>query len=129
MEQMEQMEQMEHPVEVPEYDASEVAADSTTQTAEPLTTRGLSVVLPAYNEETVISDTVRRCVEVLSAFAPDYEIIIVDDGSRDRTGQVADELAAANPRVRVIHNKPNRGYGGALIAGFQAITKQLTFFM
>jgi glycosyltransferase involved in cell wall biosynthesis len=86
-------------------------------------------VLPAYNEETVIADTVARCIEALSALAPDYEIIIVDDGSRDRTGQIADELAAANPRVRVVHNRPNRGYGGALIAGFQAVTKQLSFFM
>lgn len=96
---------------------------------EPLTTRGLSVVLPAYNEEAVIADTVRRCVEVCQVVAPDYEIIIVDDGSRDRTGAIADELAAANPRVRTVHNRPNRGYGGALIAGFAAATKSLTFFM
>jgi glycosyltransferase involved in cell wall biosynthesis len=95
----------------------------------PLTTRGLSVILPAYNEEAVIAMTVAQCVEALSVIAPDYEIIIVDDGSRDRTGQIADELAAANPRVRVIQNRRNRGYGGALIAGFQAVTKQLTFFM
>jgi glycosyltransferase involved in cell wall biosynthesis len=98
-------------------------------TSAPLTARGLSVVLPAYNEETVIAGTVRRCVEVLSALAPDYEIIIVDDGSRDRTGEIAAALAAANPRVRVVHNRPNRGYGGALIAGFRAVTKPLTFFM
>lgn len=95
----------------------------------PLTTRGISVVLPAYNEEAVIGATVQRCVDVLSTIAPDYEVIVVDDGSRDRTGQVADELAAANPRVRVVHNRPNRGYGGALIAGFNAASKQLTFFM
>lgn len=95
----------------------------------PLTRRGLSVVLPAYNEEAVIEATVRRCADVLAVLAPDYEIIIVDDGSRDRTGQIADALAAQNPRVRVVHNRPNRGYGGALIAGFNAATKSLTFFM
>ncbi len=95
----------------------------------PLTTRGISVVLPAYNEEAVIADTVRRCADVCQIIAPDYEVIVVDDGSRDRTGAIADELAAANPHVRVIHNRPNRGYGGALIAGFNAATMPLTFFM
>lgn len=95
----------------------------------PLTRRGLSVVLPAYNEELVIGQTVDRCVEVLSVLAPDYEIIIVNDGSRDRTGEIADKLAASNAHIRVVHNSPNRGYGGALIAGFNAASKSLSFFM
>jgi glycosyltransferase involved in cell wall biosynthesis len=95
----------------------------------PLTTRGLSVVLPAYNEEAVLAHTVGRCVEVLEAVVPQYQIVIVDDGSRDRTGEIADELAAANPRITVVHNRPNRGYGGALIAGFNAMTQPLAFFM
>lgn len=95
----------------------------------PATRRGIGVVLPAYNEEAVIADTVRACAETLAVIAPDYEIIVVDDGSRDRTGAIADELAAENPRVRVVHNQGNRGYGGALIAGFDAVTKDLTFFM
>jgi glycosyltransferase involved in cell wall biosynthesis len=130
--EMEHMEQSEQPVETPVHSAPETATGATMTTVEsssPLTRRGLSVVLPAYNEETVIAGTLARCVETLSALAPDYEIIVVDDGSRDRTGEIAGELAAANPRVRVVRNKPNRGYGGALIAGFQAVTKQLTFFM
>lgn len=95
----------------------------------PVTRRGLSVVLPAYNEESVIAQTVEQCIQVLGTIAPDYEIIVVDDGSRDRTGEIADALAAANPRVRVIHNRPNQGYGGALMAGFRAASKSLTFFM
>lgn len=95
----------------------------------PLTTRGISIVLPAYNEEVVIATTVTRCVEVCQILAPDYEVIVVDDGSRDRTGEIADQMAAANPHIRVIHNRPNRGYGGALIVGFNAASKPLTFFM
>jgi glycosyltransferase involved in cell wall biosynthesis len=97
--------------------------------AGPLTMRGLSVVLPAHNEEAIIAETVRRCVVALTALAPDFEVIVVDDGSTDRTGEIVDALAAADPRVRVIHNRPNRGYGGALIAGFAAAAKPLTFFM
>lgn len=95
----------------------------------PVTRRGLSVVLPAYNEESVIAETVRRCVAVLSVLAPDFEVIIVDDGSRDRTGEIADQLAAESAHLRVVHNRPNRGYGGALIAGFNAAQKSLSFFM
>ena len=98
--------------------------------AGPITRRGLSVVLPAYNEEAVIEQTVTRCLGVLAALAPDFEVIVVDDGSRDRTGAIADALAAAHPtHVRVVHNHPNRGYGGALMAGFDAAAKELAFFM
>ena len=95
----------------------------------PLTTRGISIVLPAYNEEAVIADTVSQCVAYCSVAAPDYEVIVVNDGSRDRTGEIADQLAAGNRRIRVVHNQPNRGYGGALIAGFTAASRPLTFFM
>ena len=95
----------------------------------PVTLRGISVVLPAYNEEALIAQTITRCVDVLSIIAPDYEIVVVDDGSRDRTGAIADDFAAGNPRIRVVHNQPNRGYGGALIAGFDAASKPLLFFM
>ena len=94
-----------------------------------MTTRGLAVVLPAWNEEEVIAKTVHSVVEALSVIAPDYEVIVVDDGSQDRTAEIADALAAANPHIRVVHNQPNRGYGGALIAGFNAVSKDLTFFM
>lgn len=94
-----------------------------------LTQRGISVVLPAYNEAENIADTVRRTVATLSAIAPNFEIIIVDDGSTDQTSAIADELAAADGRVRVIHNRPNKGYGGALVMGFEAAAREYTFFM
>src|SRR6476661_7529919 len=99
MTQRQPADEMEQPAQAPAQRAPESIADSTVMAliAGPLTTRGLSVVLPAYNEETVIAGTVARCIEVLSALAPDYEIIIVDDGSRDRTGQIAGDLATANP--------------------------------
>jgi glycosyltransferase involved in cell wall biosynthesis len=105
-------------------------ASNTVSTAgQPMTTRGLSVVLPAWNEEAIIARTVQQVIETLSEIAPDYEVIVVDDGSTDRTGEIIDALAAENPRLRVVHNRPNKGYGGALIAGFNAVSKELTFFM
>jgi len=58
----------------------------------------------------------------------DYEIIIVDDGSKDRTGEIADELAKKDGRITIVHHRPNRGYGGALQSGFRAATKELVFF-
>ncbi|HEX5440101.1 MAG TPA: glycosyltransferase family 2 protein [Ktedonobacterales bacterium] len=112
-------------------DASDATTDAieTTPPAMPLTTRGISVVLPAHNEEAVLAATLDKCIATLSEIAPDYEIIVVDDGSSDRTGAIAGEYAAANPHIRVVHNRPQRGYGGALIAGFNAMTKSLAFFM
>lgn len=105
------------------------ASKTVTATSHPMTTRGLAVVLPAWNEEAVIAQTAQAVAQTLSEVAPDYEVIVVDDGSTDRTGAIADALAAENPRIRVVHNRPNRGYGGALIAGFNAVDKELTFFM
>lgn len=91
--------------------------------------RGVSVVLPAKDEEPVIAETVGRCVSRLDSIASDYEVLVVDDGSADRTGAILENLAASNPHLRVIHLKPTHGYGAALITGFNAATKDLVFFM
>lgn len=81
---------------------------------------GLSVFLPCHNEE----DNVERVVQGFLAESPrladSFEVIVVDDGSRDRTGEIADRLAAHDPRVRVVHHQVNRGYGGAVISGIRA---------
>lgn len=80
----------------------------------------LSVFFPAYNEEDNIKKTVLDAVKVLQKVAIRWEIIIVDDGSKDNTGKIADQLHKKNSKIRVVHNKPNRGYGGALKSGFNA---------
>ncbi len=69
-----------------------------------------------------------RRIDVLEGLRADYEVLIVDDGSADGTGRIADQLAADHPRVRVIHHPRNRGYGAALQSGFRAATKDLVFF-
>ncbi len=71
---------------------------------------------------------VERMTAVLPRVADDYEIIVVNDGSADRTGAVADELAQRDPHVRVVHHPVNRGYGGALKSGFAASRKAYVFF-
>jgi glycosyltransferase involved in cell wall biosynthesis len=77
----------------------------------------LTFFFPAYNEEANVERTVARALDEVAPLVESLEVLIVDDGSTDRTPQLADALAAADPRVRVVH-QPNRGYGGALKAGF-----------
>ncbi len=89
----------------------------------------LSYFFPAHNEEANIEALVAEALETLPAIAETFEIIAVDDGSKDRTGEIADRLAAENPDVvRVVHNVPNRGYGGALRSGFEASRYELLAF-
>lgn len=88
----------------------------------------ISVFFPCYNEEENVERTTRAALRTLERLAADYEVIIVDDGSRDRTGEIADRLAAELPHVRVVHNRPNLGYGGALQAGFRAAAKPWVFY-
>jgi dolichol-phosphate mannosyltransferase len=78
----------------------------------------LSVFFPTYNEEKNIGKVVRDAKKVLEKIAGKWEITIVEDGSKDTTPQVADKIAKLDKRIRVIHHKPNRGYGGALKTGF-----------
>ncbi len=80
----------------------------------------LSVFFPSYNEEGNIEQTVSKAKQVLQKIAGDWEIIIVNDGSKDKTGEIADKLAKTDKHIRVIHLNPNRGYGGAFKTGFYA---------
>jgi glycosyltransferase involved in cell wall biosynthesis len=88
----------------------------------------LSIFFPAYNDAATISGLVDQAVRVAAEITPDFEVIVVDDGSRDATGAVADRLAACDPRVRVVHHERNRGYGAALMTGFLAARKQWVFY-
>lgn len=90
----------------------------------------LSIVLPAYNEEANVVAAVEEVSQVARELKIDYEIILVNDGSRDRTGELARaELGPRIPNFRLVEHFPNRGYGGALKAGFAAATKDLIVFI
>jgi len=83
---------------------------------------GLSVFLPAHNEEANIERVVTGFCTELPKVADAYEVIVVDDGSRDQTDAIANRMAAADPHVKVVHHEVNRGYGGAVISGIRAAT-------
>src|SRR3954468_3882099 len=89
---------------------------------------GLSVFFPAYNDSGTIASMVIRAVQAASDLTPDFEVIVVNDGSADATAEVADELERTYPNVRVVHHPKNRGYGGALQTGFRSATKDLIFY-
>ena len=89
----------------------------------------LSYFFPAHNEEANLEGLVEEALLALPLLAETFEIIAVDDGSRDRTAEIADRLAAAHPDVvRVVHHPVNRGYGGALRSGFEAARYELLAF-
>jgi len=90
---------------------------------------GISAVLPAYNEEAAIEATVRELRAVLAHTGQPFEIIIVNDGSIDHTGVIADGLARDDAAVRVVHHPRNRGYGAALRSGFAASRREWVLLM
>jgi glycosyltransferase involved in cell wall biosynthesis len=89
---------------------------------------GLTVFFPAYNDSGTIASLVISARKTAAQLTSDFEIIIVNDGSADRTAEIADELARTYPEVRVVHHPKNRGYGGALRSGFANATKELIFY-
>ena len=95
--------------------------------------RKLSVFFPMWNEQDYISRAVEaareECEELMAqSDIADYEIIIIDDASTDSTPQMADAMAASDPRVRVVHHPQNRKLGGSMKSGFGAATGDLVLY-
>jgi len=88
----------------------------------------ISVFFPCYNEQENVGRTVEKALNVLEKLNADFEVIIVDDGSSDQTGRIADEIAAKDDRIKVVHHGRNLGYGAALQSGFKTATKELVFY-
>ena len=103
--------------------------DETTPGGDDRVSGKLSLVLPAHNEEPNIRAVVEEAASVLPAAFTDYEVIVVNDGSKDRTLEIAQALASENEHVRVVNHPVNRGYGAALTSGFNAATGDYIMFM
>jgi glycosyltransferase involved in cell wall biosynthesis len=93
----------------------------------------LSVFFPMWNEEDYVERAVRaaedECQRLIGiGEIADYELVIVDDCSTDRTPEIADALAAADPRVRVVHHPVNRGLGGSIKTGFDAVRGDVVLY-
>ena len=88
----------------------------------------LSVVVPAYNEEARLTPTLRRIVDYLDRRGARYEVLVVDDGSTDRTVAVARELAAGHPAIEVLELGMNRGKGAAVRQGMLSAIGRLVLF-
>ena len=92
------------------------------------TVKAISVIFPAYNEQTNILKTVETAQRVLRQIVPKWEIIVVNDGSHDDTGRICDDLMARYADVSVVSHPTNRGYGAALRSGILAARHDLIFF-
>jgi glycosyltransferase involved in cell wall biosynthesis len=104
-------------------------AETTATGGPPARVPRLSYFFPAHNEEANLEGLVEEALETLPSLAETFEIIAVDDGSKDATPRLADELAARHPGVvRVVHHPVNLGYGAALRSGFAAASYELVAF-
>ncbi len=90
--------------------------------------KGLSIFFPAYNDSGTIASLVITALRTARRLTPDHEVIVVNDGSADGTGEILDELASIYPQVRIVTHEKNRGYGGALRTGFASATREIVFY-
>lgn len=89
----------------------------------------VSVFFPCYNEEANVERVTMAALKACRRLFDDYEVIIVNDGSKDGTAEIANRLASEHPEeVRAVHNNPNKGYGGALQRGYREAKKEFVFY-
>lgn len=88
----------------------------------------LSLFFPAYYDENTVEALARSCVKVARSLTDDFEVIIIDDKSPDKTGEIADRLAREIPQIRVIHHSHNKGVGEAMLTGYTDSKKDYVFY-
>ena len=90
--------------------------------------RSVSLLAWGYNEESLIEDFLKRAVELLENTVSDFEVVFVNDGSSDQTGEIAEAFAKRDPRVRVLHNSTNLNVGYSCRRAIQAAAKEYLFW-
>lgn len=90
--------------------------------------KSITVFFPVFNDQETIELLAEKALAVLPQLTDDYEVLLIDDGSTDASGSVADDLARTMKHVRVIHHPFNQGYGAALRTGFGNAAKELIFY-
>lgn len=93
----------------------------------PRSLTSLSIFFPCYNEAENVGTMIERSIETAESYGVDYEVVVVDDGSRDRSAAIVEEWARRNPRVRLVRHPKNLGYGAALRTGLASARKDLVF--
>jgi glycosyltransferase involved in cell wall biosynthesis len=88
----------------------------------------LSIFFPFWNEEKNVKNVVEEAIPIAKQIASTWEIIIVDDGSKDKTFEIGKELASSNRNIRIVSHTPNRGYGAALREGFESAKYKYVVF-
>jgi glycosyltransferase involved in cell wall biosynthesis len=88
----------------------------------------LSLVFPVFDEEANLGALLDQALALAPRLAPDFEVVVVDDGSRDGSARIAEERGLAEPRVRLVRHPANRGYGAALRSGLREARGELVFF-
>lgn len=101
------------------------ATCSSNQGRPPIERRGITVIFPAYNEEQNIRRAIEQSMHAMASRFKSFELLIIDDGSRDNTGSIAEELAETYPQITVMHNERNMGLGESLYRGFQCAKGEL----
>ena len=89
----------------------------------------LAIAIPAYNEEGSVRRVIESALSAAKSLTSDFEILIVDDGSTDATGKIADRFAKTNKRIRVIHHEHNLGFSGAIKSCYTGAGKELVFLL
>lgn len=88
----------------------------------------LTVAMPAYNEAANIGPMIAMALTKVAPLVDDLEVVVVNDGSKDNTGEIVRQISAKDPRVRLVEHTVNMGYGAAVRDGIWAATKELVFF-